>query len=175
MTVKTATLHLEGDGLRFRAVAGSGHAIVLDDATEDAGLRPAELVPLALAGCTAMDVISILRKKRQPVTAYEVRAEGTQRDGPQPAIFTRIDILHVVDGTTELETAAVRRAIELSATKYCAVGATLATGITEFHHGYLVRRPGRPDERDEVLVEGPLATTHTPTVAARTSITTARP
>lgn len=157
MTVKTASVRLEGDGLRFRAVAGSGHTLVLDDGAGDAGFRPAELVPLALAGCTALDVISILRKKRQTVTAYEVRAEGLQRDQPQPAVFSRIDVVHVVDGSASLETQAVRRAIELSATKYCAVGATLATGVTEIHHAYVIRRPGQPDESAEVLVEGPHA------------------
>jgi hypothetical protein len=83
---------------------------------------------------------------------YEVQSTGTQRDDPQPAIFTRIDVLHLVEG--DVETEAVRRAIELSATKYCAVGATLATGVTEIHHGYLIRRPGLPDESAEVVVEG---------------------
>ena len=158
MTIRTAIVTLDGDGLRFRATAGSGHALVIDDSTGDAGFRPAELVPLALAGCTAMDVISILRKKRQPVIAYEVRTEGTQRDGRQPAIYTRIDVLHVVDGSSQLDIAAVHRAIELSATKYCAVSATLASGVTEVRHAYLVRRPGLPDERAEVIVEGPHAT-----------------
>ncbi len=164
MSVKTAELILDGDGLRFIAAAGSGHSIVLDDGEGDTGMRPAELVPVALAGCTAMDVISILRKKRQPVTRYEVRAEGEQRDQPQPALFTRIDVLHVVDGGPDLDVEAVRRSIELSATKYCSVGATLASGVTEIHHRYLVRRPGLPDETAEVLVEGPHAT-HAPQAA----------
>ena len=154
MSIKTATVVLANDDMRFTATAGSGHAIVMDSGRGDAGMRPAELVPIALAGCTAMDVVSILRKKRQPFTAYEARATGVQREEPQPAVFTRIDIVHVVDG--DVETAAVRRAIELSATKYCSVGATLASGITEVHHGYLIRRPGQADEAGEVLVEGPL-------------------
>lgn len=157
MAVKTAVVAYTGTGLRFRARAGSGHELTIDDATGDAGFRPAELVPLALAGCTAMDVVSILAKKRQPVTAYEVRVEGIQRDRPQPTIFTRIDVVHVVDGPAELDTEAVRRSIELSATRYCAVSGTLATGATEIHHRYLVRRPGRPDETAEVRVEGPFA------------------
>jgi len=152
---KTAVITLDGDGLRFAATSGTGHSIVLDDAKGDSGIRPAELIPMALAGCTAMDVISILRKKRQPVTGYEVHASGTQRDEPQPALFTRIDVTHVVDGAPELDIEAVRRAIVLSATKYCSVGGTLATGVTEIHNGYLVRRPGLPDETGEVLVEGP--------------------
>jgi putative redox protein len=158
VAIKTATLVNEGDGLRFVATAGSGHTVILDNAEGNTGARPAELVPLALAGCTAMDVISILRKKRQPVTRYEIRAEGVQRENPQPAIFQRIDITHIVEG--DVDTEAVRRAIQLSAEKYCSVGATLATGATEVRHGYLIRRPGQADEAAEVVVEGPHATAH---------------
>jgi len=76
VSVRTASASLDGDGLRFIARAGSGHSIVLDTGAGDTGMRPAELIPVALAGCSAMDVISILRKKRQPVTRYEVRASG---------------------------------------------------------------------------------------------------
>ncbi len=152
MALKTASVTLDGDGLRFAGRVGSGHPIVLDNTEGNAGMRPAELVPLALAGCTAMDVVSILRKKRLPMTGYEARASGVQREG-NPAAFTRIDVLHVIDG--DVETEAVRRAIELSATKYCAVGATLASGAVEVCHAYLIRRPGQPDETAEVLVEGP--------------------
>ncbi len=166
MSRKTADLTLEGDGLRFVASAGSGHSIVLDDGAGDSGMRPAELVPVALAGCTAMDVISILRKKRQVVTRYEIHAEGEQRDAPPPALFTRIDVTHTIEGSADLEVEAVRRSIELSAMKYCAVGATLATGISELHHRYVVRRPGLPDETGEVLVEGPFATHALPETAS---------
>ena len=166
MSRKIADLTLDGEGLRFTASAGSGHSITLDDRSGDMGMRPAELIPVALAGCTAMDVISILRKKRQPVTSYEVHAEGEQRDTPQPALFTRIDVTHIVEGEPELEVEAVRRSIELSAMKYCAVGATLATGVTELHHRYLVRRPGLPEESGEVLVEGPFATDALPEALA---------
>ncbi len=157
MAIKTGTVTLDGDGLRFVATAGGGQSIVLESGPERVGMSPAELVPVALAGCTAMDVVSILRKKRQPVTHYEARATGEQREDAQPAVFVRIDVLHVVDGEAGLEVEAVRRAIELSCTKYCSVGGTLASGITEVHHAYLVRRPGLPDETAEVMVEGPYA------------------
>jgi putative redox protein len=152
MAIKTASIVNEGDGLRFSATSGSGHTIVLDDSTGDAGMRPAELIPLALAGCTAMDVISILRKKQQPVTRYAVDAAGEQRPGT-PTRFIRIDVTHVVDG--DVDEAAVRRAIELSATKYCSVGATLATGITRIHHGYRIRRADGTELAGEVVAEGP--------------------
>ena len=110
MAFKTASVTLDGSNLRFVARTGSGHSIVLDDGRGDTGPRPAELIPVALAACTAMDVISILRKKRQQVTRYEVRADGVQEDG-HPNAFTRIDVLHVVDGPA-VDIEALRRAIE---------------------------------------------------------------
>jgi putative redox protein len=153
MTVKIASVTLDGSNLRFVARTGSGHSIVLDDGRGDTGPRPAELIPVALAACTAMDVISILRKKRQEVTRYEVRANGVQDDG-HPNAFTRIDVVHVVDGPA-VDTEALRRAIELSAAKYCSVGATLSSGITEIHHAYLVRDAEGAEQTVEVLVLGP--------------------
>ena len=154
MPRKTATVTLQGGDLRFVGRVGSGHEIVLDNGIGDTGMRPAELVPLALAGCTAMDVISILRKKRQDVRHYAVEASGTQ-DEDHPNAFTRIDVVHVVEGSG-IDVDAVRRAIELSATKYCSVGATLSSGITEIHHGYLIRDDDLHTERAaEVIVLGP--------------------
>lgn len=153
MAVKTASVALDGTNLRFVARAGSGHSLVLDDGRGDTGPRPAELIPMALAACTAMDVISILRKKRQEVTRYEVRAEGMQMDH-HPNAFTRIDVVHVVEGPA-IDVDALRRAIELSATKYCSVGATLSSGITEIHHAYLVRDGGGSEQTAEVIVLGP--------------------
>lgn len=155
MSTKTATILLTNDAMRFEAVVGSGHTVVMDDGQSDTGARPSELVGVALAGCTAMDVISILRKKRQPVTRYEVRVSGEQVDA-HPHNFTRFDVVHVVDGEG-LDVAAVIRSIELSATKYCAVGTTLASGELEIHQGYLVRSPDGEEQRGEVLVSGPHA------------------
>jgi putative redox protein len=106
---------------------------------------------MALAGCTAMDVISILRKKRQPVEGYEVSVAGTQRSG-HPAVFERIEVEHVVHGLVEPE--AVRRAIQLSATRYCAVGATLSSGVTQIRHRYRLLADGAPVEA-EVCTTGP--------------------
>jgi len=153
MATKTAVLTLTNDSMRFEAVVGSGHTIVFDNAEGDAGARPSELVGAALAACTAMDVISILRKKRQQVTSYEVRTSGVQMD-EHPHAFTRFDVVHVVGGV-EIDPEAVRRAIELSATRYCAVGSTLASGALEVHHSYLIRRPDRDELYAEVVVIGP--------------------
>jgi len=153
VSLNTATVTLEGDGLRFVARAGSGHSIVLDSGAGDTGMRPSELIPIALAACSAMDVISILRKKRQPVRRYEVRTNGVQQ-ADTPHAFTRIDVVHVVDGPV-IDDEAVRRAVELSATKYCSVGSTLATGITEIHHAYLVRDDVAGERMAKVIVTGP--------------------
>ena len=156
MTVKTSTARYEGTGLRFTARTGSGHEIVLDDSGGDAGPRPVEMLLIGQAGCTGMDVISILQKKRLIVTRYEVSVTAEQRDG-QPAIFTRADIVHIVEGPA-LDEAAVRRAIELSATKYCSVAAMLSAGTVEIHHRYTIVRPDAADPIEgEVLVTGPHA------------------
>jgi putative redox protein len=154
MAVKTATLTLTGGDMRFEAQVGSGHTIVMDNGEGDTGARPAELVGVALAGCTGMDVISILRKKRQAVTAYEIRAEGVQVE-QHPHNFTRFDVTHVVSGD-DIDEGAVRRAVELSATKYCSVGSTLSSGALEAHHHYIVRAAdGAELASGEVLVTGP--------------------
>jgi putative redox protein len=153
MSTKTAVATLEGESQRFAVTLGSGHTIVLDDGQSDQGPRPSELVGAALAGCTAMDVISILRKKRQQVTGYEVRVTGVQGED-HPHAFSRFDVLHVVEGE-DLDPEAVRRAIELSATKYCAVGSTLSSGTTELHHRYLLRGTGGEEHEVDVLTTGP--------------------
>ena len=154
MALKTAIVTLDGDGLRFNASVGSGHSIVLDNGEGDAGMRPAELLPVALAGCTGMDVMSILRKKRQDVRGYRIEVGGTQMDG-HPNAFTRMDVTHIVEGTG-VDVDAVRRAIDLSASKYCSVGATLSSGIVEIHHGYrVIDAVTGAEQSGEALVEGP--------------------
>jgi len=153
MSTKTVTARLEGGGLRLVAETGSGHQIVMDAAEDDTGPRPAELLMVAQAGCTAMDVVSILRKKRQRFTRYEVRVVGEQRDEPHPHVFERVRVIHVVEGDVAVE--AVRRAIELSATKYCTVTGNLASGVAEIHHAYMVRDAAGEEHYGEVVVTGP--------------------
>jgi putative redox protein len=153
MTTKTVTVSLDGDGSRFVALTGSGHTIVMDNAEGDCGPRPADLLVVAQAGCAAMDVASILRKKRQAFTCYEVRVSAEQRDDPPPHAFERVRIVHVVEGPVEIE--AVRRAIGLSATKYCTVTGNLASGVTEIHHAYLVHGADGEEHYGEVVVTGP--------------------
>jgi putative redox protein len=108
-------------GRQFVAGTGSGHHFILDDAQGGTGAKPIELLAVALAGCTAFDVINILRKKRQDVTGYEVRVEADQAEAP-PQVFTRVRIHHVVKGHA-VEKRAVEEAIRLSEEKYCSVGA----------------------------------------------------
>jgi putative redox protein len=153
MSIKTAYVSVDGPHLRFVGRTGSGHRIVLDDVAGDTGPRPAELVTLALAGCTSMDVISILRKKRQDIARYEVHVIGVQQEEP-PCVFTRMDVTHEIEGT-DVEVEAVRRAIELSATRYCAVGTTLASGVTEIHHAYQLTDEHGVKHSGEVVVIGP--------------------
>ena len=116
--------------------------------------EPPELVAAALAACTAMDVASILAKKRQAVDAYTVSVEAVQRD-EYPQVLTRIDLVHEVSGR-DISESAVRRAIELSATNYCPVNAMLSAGATEIHHAYRVHGTGPAlDAEGEVIVTGP--------------------
>ena len=107
-------------GMNFVGVADSGYTVAMDvDASQGGGngARPMELVAIGMAGCTAMDVISILRKKKQDVTALEVKVHIDSAD-QHPKVFTDILIEYVVSGK-DLEQQAVERAVELSETKYC--------------------------------------------------------
>ena len=152
--LRTATLVHEG-GMRFAATTGSTRTIVFGDVFERGELSPVETVVVSLAACAAMDVIAIAAKKRQQVTRYEVRVEAVQRD-EYPQVLTRAEVTHEVEGPG-VDEAAIRRAIELSATKYCPVNAMLSAGAAEIHHGYLVRNTGpKPFEAEgEVVVTGP--------------------
>lgn len=106
---------------QFLATTGTGHHLVLDDAAGATGAKPIELLAVALAGCTAFDVITILRQKhRQRITGYEVRVEAEQAERP-PQVFTRVRIHHAVTGF-HVERALLEEAIRLSEEKYCSVG-----------------------------------------------------
>lgn len=118
-------------GMRFVGHADSGHAVIMDAPVdgggEDSAPRPSELLLLGLAGCTGMDVISILRKKRQPVTGLEITVSGEQSSS-HPHAFRLFKISYRVSGEG-VDPEAVRRAVELSEEKYCSVGATLKESV----------------------------------------------
>ena len=118
------TVNVKWNGKRrFVGWDKAGHGVVMDATAQyggdGSGVRPVELVLYALAGCTAMDVISILEKKRQRVTDFALNITGTQRED-FPKIYTHIAVEYVVTGVG-VESAAVERAIELSEDKYCSV------------------------------------------------------
>ncbi len=122
MISATVTLtQAQGTHRQFVAASGTGHHLILDDAAGNTGAKPIELVAVALAGCTAFDVINILRKKRQQVTGYEVKVEAEQSPNP-PQVFTAVRIHHIVTGA-DVSPQAVEDAIRLSEEKYCSVGA----------------------------------------------------
>ncbi len=141
-----ATAQLES-GMRFRVEAGSGHQVRLDadvhGGGQNAGFRPMEMLLVGLAGCTGMDVISILRKKRQSVTAYEVHVRGVRAE-EHPMVFVEITVEHVVTGHN-IQPEAVARAIELSERRYCGAGAMLGK-VAHLKHVY------RIVEMEELLV-----------------------
>jgi putative redox protein len=115
-------------GMSFDGSANTGFSVPLgtDPSLGGAndGFRPLELMAVSLAGCTSMDVISILSKKRQDVTAFEVQVHAEQQ-GEHPHVFTQAVITYLVTGHG-VDEAAVARAIELSATKYCPAQSMLA-------------------------------------------------
>jgi putative redox protein len=118
-------------GMEFEAQDERGVRITMGS-EESLAFRPSALVLAGLAGCTGMDAVSIMSKKRVQVSSYRVEAVGQQRD-EHPRVFTHITVTHIVEGTS-LDDAAIRRAIELSARKYCTVGATIAAGDTTIDH-----------------------------------------
>jgi putative redox protein len=122
-----AVVHSAGEDF-FVAVTPSGHAQVLETNHERASAAtPMELLLIALGGCTAVDVVSILKKKREQVTDYRVEVRGTRRE-EHPRAFTRMEVRHIVRGRGVSEKS-VASAIELSETKYCSVAATLRPAV----------------------------------------------
>lgn len=115
-------------GMKFDGHSETGFQIPLDAQPEEGGqgqgMKPMELFAIGLAGCTSMDVISILTKKRQEVTAFEVSVNADRAD-VHPKIFTKIEILYKITGKN-IDPASVERAIQLSAEKYCPAQAMLA-------------------------------------------------
>lgn len=125
--------------MQFVATADSGHAVVMDATPAVGGSntapRPMELLMMAFGGCSGMDVISILRKKKQDVSRFEINVRGEMAE-ITPHYYTALHIEYVVTGRGISEEA-VKRAIELSLEKYCAVGATLGKAA-KITHSYRI-------------------------------------
>jgi putative redox protein len=138
---------------QFLAQSGSGHQMILDDSAGGTGPKPIELVAVGLAGCTAFDVITILRQKyHQKVTGYGVSVEAEQAERP-PQVFTAVRIHHVVTGV-DVDKGAVEEAIRLSEEKYCSVGA-MVQKTASFHTTYEV-----VEEKTEWMKALPTAEVH---------------
>lgn len=129
------------DGAQFVGESGSGHALVTDGPADgggrNLGFRPMELLLLGTGGCTAYDVVEILRKSRQPVQDCVVELEA-ERAAEPPKVFTRIHIHFIVTGKG-LSDAAVKRAVELSAEKYCSASILMRRAGVEMSHDYEIR------------------------------------
>lgn len=134
MAEKTAVVK-QVDGVTLIAKGNSGHWVVMDGNKDigggEAGSAPKELLLFALGGCTAFDVITILKKKRVPVENVEIRLKGKESD-EHPRVFTDVHVEYIVygDGINPKD---VERAIELSVTKYCSVSAMISKAANLTH------------------------------------------
>ncbi len=136
-----ATVRASWDGrMRFTVTDPAGREIVVDTdpshGGESLGIVPKQLMLMALAACTGMDVISVLTKKRQPVEAFAVTIHGHAREEP-PRYYDRVVVEYVVTG--DVDEAALERAISLSEEKYCAVYATMKH-VAKMEHTYRIIR-----------------------------------
>jgi putative redox protein len=142
-------------GMRVDARFGSGTVAIYDvlDGEDRAGPSPTESILGALAACTAMDVASILRKKRQVVRSYEIAVVG-QKSDEHPKVYTSIVVEHRVAGFVDAE--ALRRSVELSATSYCPVSAMLSASV-RIEHRYRLWADGPDGARTDADGEGQAA------------------
>lgn len=128
------------DGMSFVAETGSGHMVAMDGAPEAGGRnlapRPMELVLAGTGGCTAFDVVMILKKGRQEVSACEVKLTA-ERAEADPKVFTRINFHYIVKGR-DLKPESVERAIQLSSEKYCSASIMLGKTATMTHSWEIV-------------------------------------
>ena len=130
------------NGRAFVGESGSGHSVVMDGAPEaggrNIGFRPMEMLLLGLGGCTAFDVVMILEKSREKVTACEVELEA-ERATEDPKVFTKVKFIYTLSGT-DLKPAAVDRAIKLSAEKYCSASKMFEKTATLEHEWKIVEK-----------------------------------
>lgn len=139
-------------GLTFQGSVEAGFNVPLGAEAEvggaDDGFRPMELIATGLAGCTAMDVISVLRKKRQEVTAFDVQVHAIRAES-HPKVFTEAEIEYHISGR-DVDEAAVLRAMELSATRYCPAQAMLSQ-VFPIKLKYMIYEDGGETGRELVI------------------------
>ena len=128
------------DGAMFVGESGSGHAVIMDGSEDlggrNMGARPMEMLLIGMGGCATYDVMSMLKKARQKVVNCRVELEADRADAV-PAVFTRINLHFVVSGEN-LKRSQVKRAVELSAEKYCSASIMLAAGGVNVTHSFAV-------------------------------------
>ncbi len=138
--------------LQFVVETGSGHKLIIDDLVGRTGPKPIELMAAALAGCTAFDVVTILRnKKHKTVAAYEVKVEADQRPMP-PQVFTEVRIHHAVTGDN-IDPQSVEDAIKLSESKYCSVGEMIRQSGARISTTYSIHPTGAAASDDLAAAE----------------------
>ncbi|AFT69286.1 MULTISPECIES: OsmC family protein [Alloalcanivorax] len=125
----------------FQAESGSGHTILMDGPPDhggqNRGARPMETLLMSVGGCSAFDVVHILRKSRQNVTGCRCELSAERAEDEVPAVFTKIHLHFVVSGE-DLKEAQVKRAVSLSAEKYCSASIMLTRGGVEVTHSYTI-------------------------------------
>lgn len=139
-----ATINWVGDAM-FIGESGSGHAVVMDGPADtggrNLGIRPMEMMLIGMGGCASFDVVLILRRSRQAVTGCRAELQAERADGI-PAVFTKINIHFVVSGDNLTE-AQVKRAVDLSAEKYCSASIMLARAGVEITHSHEISSQDR--------------------------------
>ena len=131
------------DGVMFLGESGSGHSVVMDGAPDQGGrnmgARPMEMILLGLGGCASFDVMTMLQKGRQQVSDCRVEISA-QRVDAVPAVFSSIHLKFVLSGSN-LKESQVKRAVELSAEKYCSASIMLEAAGVEISHSYRIEAP----------------------------------
>lgn len=139
---KSARVEWKGERLQFKGVLGSGFHLNLGSPADDEAGSPMEFLLAGVAGCTAMDVVHVLCKMRQPVTGLAVEIEGVRAE-ENPKVYTEVEIVYVVQGEN-VDPAAVEKAIHLSQETYC------SASIMFRQAGVIIRTDYRIQEKAEI-------------------------
>lgn len=120
-------LNRENNGFHFIAHSENGNSVSMDAGKaiggEDLGVRPMEILLMALGGCSGIDVVSILKKQKQEIKNFSIEVDGEREAGKEPSLYKNIEVIFSLEG--ELDPTKVKRAVELSMDKYCSVAKTL--------------------------------------------------